>query len=46
MTLYNPLTYFVMLVALMLPQSLYLRHRSLLAVPFVLFFSPVFCPRE
>jgi predicted DCC family thiol-disulfide oxidoreductase YuxK len=44
MLLYNPLTYFVMLGALMLPQSVYLRHRSLVAVFFLLFFSPLFDP--
>jgi predicted DCC family thiol-disulfide oxidoreductase YuxK len=44
MALYNPLTYFVMLVALMLPQAAYLRHRSWAAVFFLLFFSPLFVP--
>jgi hypothetical protein len=44
MLLYNPFTYFVMLVALMLPQSAYLHHRSWVAVFFVLFFSPLFVP--
>jgi predicted DCC family thiol-disulfide oxidoreductase YuxK len=44
MALYNPLTYFFMLAALMLPQSAYLHHRSWVAVFFVLFFSPLFVP--
>jgi predicted DCC family thiol-disulfide oxidoreductase YuxK len=44
MLLYNPLTYFVMLTALMLPQAAYLHHRSWVAVFFVLFFSPLFVP--
>ena len=44
MALYNPLTYFFMLVALMLPQSAYFHHRSGVAVFFVLFFSPLFVP--
>jgi predicted DCC family thiol-disulfide oxidoreductase YuxK len=44
MALYNPLTYFVMLVALLLPQSAYFHHRSWVAVFFVLFFSPLFVP--
>jgi predicted DCC family thiol-disulfide oxidoreductase YuxK len=44
MALYNPLTYFAMLAALMLPQSVYLRHRSWVAIFFVLFFSPLFVP--
>ena len=44
MALYNPLTYFVILAALMLPQAVYFRHRSLVAVFFVLFFSPLFVP--
>jgi hypothetical protein len=44
MALYNPLTYFVMLVALMLPQAAYFHHRSWVAVFFVLFFSPLFVP--
>jgi predicted DCC family thiol-disulfide oxidoreductase YuxK len=44
MLLYNPLTYFVMLTALMLPQSVYLHHRSWVAIFFLLFFSPLFVP--
>ena len=44
MALYNPLTYFVMLTALVLPQAAYLHHRSLVAGFFVLFFSPLFAP--
>jgi predicted DCC family thiol-disulfide oxidoreductase YuxK len=44
MLLLNPLTYFVMLGALVLPQSAYLQHRSLVAIFFVLFFSPLFVP--
>jgi predicted DCC family thiol-disulfide oxidoreductase YuxK len=44
MLLYNPLTYFVMLTALMLPQSVYLHHRSWVAIFFLLFFSALFVP--
>ena len=44
LALYNPLTYFFMLAALMLPQSVYLHHRSCVAIFFVLFFSPLFVP--
>jgi predicted DCC family thiol-disulfide oxidoreductase YuxK len=44
MALYNPLTYFVMLTALMLPQSVYLHHRSWVAIFFLLFFSPLLVP--
>jgi predicted DCC family thiol-disulfide oxidoreductase YuxK len=35
MALINPLTYFVMLMALMLPQAVYLHHRSPVAIFFV-----------
>jgi predicted DCC family thiol-disulfide oxidoreductase YuxK len=44
MALYNPLTYLLMLAALMLPQGAYLHHRSWVAISFVLFFSPIFAP--
>jgi predicted DCC family thiol-disulfide oxidoreductase YuxK len=44
MLLYNPLTYFAMLIALMMPQSMYLHHRSWVAVLLLLFFSPLFVP--
>ena len=44
MALYNPLTYFVILGALMLPQAVYFHHRSLAAVFFVFVFSPLFVP--
>ena len=44
MALYNPLTYFLMLIALMLPQAAYLHHRSFVAMFFALLFSPVFSP--
>lgn len=44
MLLYNPLTYFAMLTALMFPQSVYLHHRSWVAIFFLLFFSPLFVP--
>ena len=44
MALINPLAYFVMLMALMLPQAVYLHHRSPVAIFFVLFFSPLFVP--
>jgi predicted DCC family thiol-disulfide oxidoreductase YuxK len=42
--LYNPLAYFLMLGALMLPQSAYLYHRSWVAIFFAIFFSPLFVP--
>jgi predicted DCC family thiol-disulfide oxidoreductase YuxK len=42
MALYNPLTYFVMLLTLVGPQSLYFHHRSLLGVFYFLIFSPPF----
>ena len=44
MALYNPLTYFVLLLPLMLPQGVYLHHRSWLVIAFLLFFSPIFAP--
>jgi predicted DCC family thiol-disulfide oxidoreductase YuxK len=44
MALYNPLTYFVILVTLLGPQSLYFHHRSLMAAFFVFLFSPFFVP--
>jgi len=44
MLLFNPLSYFVMLGALVLPQSVYLHHRSWVAIFFLLFFSPLFVP--
>lgn len=44
MLFYNPLTYFFMLAALMLPQGAYFHHRSMVAVFFALFFSPLFVP--
>jgi predicted DCC family thiol-disulfide oxidoreductase YuxK len=44
MALYNPLTYFFLLTAVMLPQSVYLHHRSLVAICLLLFFSPLFAP--
>jgi predicted DCC family thiol-disulfide oxidoreductase YuxK len=44
MALYNPLTYFAMLIVLMGPQSFFLRHRSFVVVLFLAFFSPPFAP--
>jgi predicted DCC family thiol-disulfide oxidoreductase YuxK len=44
MALYNPLTYFVLLLPLMLPQGVFFHHRSWLVVSFLLLFSPVFAP--
>ena len=44
MALYNPITYFVMLVTLLGPQALYFHHRSLLAVFYFVLFSPPFIP--
>jgi len=44
MLLYNPITYFAMLIALMMPQSVYLHRRSWVAIFLVLFFSPLFAP--
>src|SRR5260221_5250894 len=44
MALYNPVTYFVILLALMGPQGFYFHHRSLLAVFIAFFFSPLFIP--
>jgi predicted DCC family thiol-disulfide oxidoreductase YuxK len=44
MALYNPVTYFVILLALMGPQTLYFHHRSLVAVFIAFLFSPLFFP--
>ena len=44
MALYNPLTYFIMLIALLGPQAIYFHHRSLVAAFFVFIFSPFFAP--
>jgi hypothetical protein len=44
MALYNPLTYFVLLLPLLLPQGVFFHHRSWLVVTFLLLFSPVFAP--
>jgi predicted DCC family thiol-disulfide oxidoreductase YuxK len=44
MALYNPLTYFAILVTLLGPQALYFHHRSLVAAFFVFLFSPFFVP--
>ena len=44
MVLYNPLMYFVLLFPLLPPQAFYLHHRSLVAVAYLLFFSPIFAP--
>jgi predicted DCC family thiol-disulfide oxidoreductase YuxK len=44
MALYNPLTYFVLLLPLLLPQGVFFHHRSWLVITFLLLFSPVFAP--
>jgi len=44
MTIYNPITYFVILLTLLGPQALYFHHRSLLAVFYFILFSPPFIP--
>ena len=44
MALYNPLTYFVLLLPLLLPQGVFFHHRSWLVVSFLLLFSPIFAP--
>ena len=44
MALYNPITYFMILLTLLGPQALYFHHRSLLAVFYFVLFSPPFIP--
>jgi hypothetical protein len=44
MALYNPVTYFVLLLPLLLPQGVFFHHRSWLVVSFLLLFSPIFGP--
>jgi predicted DCC family thiol-disulfide oxidoreductase YuxK len=44
MALYNPLTYFALLLPLLLPQGVFFHHRSWLVVSFLLLFSPIFAP--
>jgi predicted DCC family thiol-disulfide oxidoreductase YuxK len=44
MALYNPITYFLMLLPLLPMQPWYSNYRSWLAVSFLLFFSPLFAP--
>lgn len=44
MALYNPTTYFVLLFPLLLPQAVFFHYRSLVAIAYLLFFSPVFAP--
>ncbi len=44
MALYNPLTYFVLLLSLIPPQPKLFHYRYWLAASFLLFFSPVFVP--
>ena len=42
--LYNPLTYFILLFPLLLPQAVFFHYRSLVAIAYLLFFSPIFSP--
>ena len=44
MALYTPLTYFVLLLPLLLPQGVFFHHRSWLVILFLLLFSPLFAP--